>query len=61
MKAIMVNTLRRQGEEDKGKWSGSRGGGLWRSNNSGGRERWSRSDSKPWRKKADNTCIDSGG
>jgi hypothetical protein len=46
---LSVPGRRMSGEEDRGQWSSGRGGGSGRSNNSGGRGSWSRSDVESWR------------
>ncbi|KAI4972620.1 hypothetical protein ZWY2020_003545 [Hordeum vulgare] len=54
MKVNMLVSLRRLGgEAEKGQWSGGRGGFFARSNSSGGRGSWTRSDSESWRRKED--------
>jgi hypothetical protein len=51
LKAYMPSMNKRYVDDDRGKWMGSRGGGPWRSNSSGGRASWSRSDSDSWRRR----------
>jgi hypothetical protein len=58
LKVVTEGLVRRQGEDDRSRWSGSRGGGSWRSNSSGGRGSWSRSDSEPWRRKEGESGLD---